>query len=246
MFILVCLLLNHSVFCQGRMGIGIKAGLSIPNLTSGNDQSPVTTGYGSRVDADFAVHAEIPLSTYFSVQAQLEYASQGGKRNGMQAFPLPADLQQLFPAGQAPAYLFADYKSEVRLNYLLLPLFLKMHIDIKKRWGAYVAAGSFASLLLDARITRRGESIIYLDQHRARPVSTQARSFSGKENIRGDLRKFNAGVSGYAGLQYKFRQGSIFLEAGGNFGFVDIQKDPTNGKNKTGAAVINLGYQFKL
>jgi hypothetical protein len=36
------------------------------------------------------------------------------------------------------------------------------------------------------------------------------------------------------------------VESGGNYGLTDIQKDGTNGKNKTGAGVFDLGYQFSL
>ena len=57
---------------------------------------------------------------------------------------------------------------------------------------------------------------------------------------------FKTGISGRLGLDYKLVGGSIFLEAGGNYGLIDIQKGNVNGKNKTGAAVVDLGYQFRL
>src|SRR6516162_6244616 len=70
--------------------VGIKAGLSIPNLTSGGSvQNELNSGYNSTVGPDFAVFYECLLSKKFSLSTQLEYSAQGGKKNGFQAFPTP-------------------------------------------------------------------------------------------------------------------------------------------------------------
>lgn len=232
---------------QKRTDIGIKAGISIPNLTSGSSKNPISTGYSSRLDADAAIHIGLQLGNRFVIQPQLEYSSQGGKKNGMQAFTPPAEMLQLFPPGQAPQYLYARYSNEARLNYLMLPVLAKYYLAGKaKRWRAYVAAGPFASFLLSAKNITKGSSTIYLDAEGTQPLSPDQQSFDSKTNVTGDLHRFNAGISGHVGMDYKLGIGSIFLEAGGNFGFIDIQKQAINGKNKTGAAAINLGYQFKL
>lgn len=237
--------LNMAV-AQRKIGIGVKAGLSIPNLTSGSADNPINSGYGSRLDADIAVHVEFPVSNYFSIQPQLEYSSQGGKKNGTQAFTVPQEMHPLFPPGQVPAYLYANYKSEARINYLLLPVLAKFHIRLKDRWNAYIAGGPFAGLLLNATNTTKGQSLIYLDVNKTQALTSEPQSFDSKDNIENELRKFNAGISGHLGLSYNLWQGYWFLEAGGNFGFIDIQKGDVNGKNKTGAATINIGYQYNL
>jgi hypothetical protein len=36
------------------------------------------------------------------------------------------------------------------------------------------------------------------------------------------------------------------MEAGGNYRFAILQKDNANERNRTGAAVVGVGYQFKL
>ncbi|ACU58881.1 hypothetical protein [Chitinophaga pinensis] len=51
------------------------------------------------------------------------------------------------------------------------------------------------------------------------------------------LRGFNADISGHVGVA----KGSVFIEGGGNYGFIDIRKDRKNGANKTGAAVVVVG-----
>ncbi len=232
-------------FAQGRFNFGVKAGISLPNLTSGSS-APISSGYGSRLDADAAFQAGLNLTKRFSVEAQLEYSSQGGKKNGTQAFVVPREMAQLFPQGHAPDYLYATYKSEARMNYLLLPVLAKYHFDLKKRFGVYIAAGPFVSYLLSAKNITKGSSLIYLDREETQPLTPQPQSFDSKDNIRDQLHHFNTGVSGHIGTDYKLSNGSIFIEAGGNYGLINIQKNQVDGKNKTGAFVLNLGYRFRL
>jgi hypothetical protein len=232
-------------FAQGRFNFGVKGGLSVPNLTSGSS-SPISSGYGSRLDADAAIQAGFNLTKRFSIEAQLEYSSQGGKKNGTQAFVVPAEMVQLFPEGQVPDYLYATYKSEARMNYLVLPVLAKYRFDLKKRFGAYIATGPFISYLLSARNITKGSSLIYLNKEETQSVTPQPQSFDSKDNIRDELHHFNTGVSGHVGIDYKLSKGSIFIEAGGNYGLINIQKNQVDGKNKTGAFVLNLGYQFRL
>lgn len=241
----MCVGLN-TTYAQLKPEIGVKAGLSIPNLSSGSS-TPISSGYSSRFDADAAIHMQFHISNGFYIQPQLEYSSQGGKKNGTQAFTPPDEISQQFPPGQAPLYVYADYKSEAKMNYLMLPILAKFHFsDWGKRFGTYVATGPFVSYLLKAKNITKGSSIIYLDEAKKTPISPSPQSFDHKDIITGDLHRFNVGISGHVGVDYKLEKGLLFLEAGGNYGFIDIQKNSVNGKNKTGAAVINLGYQYRL
>ncbi|MCF3107690.1 PorT family protein [Niabella sp. CC-SYL272] len=234
-------------FAQIKMKIGVKAGLTIPNLTSGNSDNPLSFGYRSLLAGSAAIHAEFYTSRYFSIQPQLEYSPQGGKKSGIQAFTTPTEISQQFPAGMAPAFLYADYKSRAEMHYIMLPILAKYHLNLKKKWSTYIAAGPFASYLLSAKNITKGTSIIYLDKYKAEPLNPVAQSFDSKNNITSDLHRFNTGISGHLGVDYKIAGGcSAFIEAGGNYGLVDIQKNSSNGKNKTGAAVIYIGYQCKL
>jgi hypothetical protein len=233
-------------FAQKQVDIGLKAGLCIPNLTSADSDNPINSGYSSRVDVDAAILVEIYLTRHFSLQPQLEYSSQGGKKSGSQAFPVPSNLEDQFPPGQAPTYLYANYRSEARLNYLLLPVLAKWRFDLGHRLGGYIAAGPFAALLLNATNRTRGSSMIYLDPKLAQVLSPVVQSFDADNNISNDLHRVNTGISGHLGIDYRMMRSSIFIEAGGNYGFVNIQEDPANGKNQTGAAIIQLGYQFRF
>lgn len=245
LLLLLCLL-TFSAYSQHSRYLGIKGGLSIPNLQDGSSANPINSGYGSRLGLDAAVQAAFQLKDRFSFQLELEYCAQGGRKNSMQAFPVPPELAGMFPPGQAPEYLYAHYSSEARINYLMLPLLAKYHVHSGKHWDAYAAVGPFVSLVLTAKNITRGSSNIYLDAAGTQPVTPSPQSFDNTQNIRNDLHAFNAGVSGHIGIAHKINSSAIFLEAGGNYGFINIQKGNGNGKNKTGAAVVNLGYQLSF
>jgi hypothetical protein len=68
-----------------------------------------------------------------------------------------------------------------------------------------------------------------------------------KQDIKSDIRHGNYGFIGAAGLSYQVdARGKIFIEAGGNYGLVKLQKETINGQNRIGAASIMLGYAFSL
>ena len=73
-----------------------------------------------------------------------------------------------------------------------------------------------------------------------------AQSFDNTQDIKDQLNSTNFGVEGNIGLNYAFGQNNLFFEIGGNYGFLNIQKGTTNGKNNTGAATIVLGYSYWL
>jgi hypothetical protein len=176
----------------------------------------------------------------------IEYSSQGGKKEGMQAFPTPPEYAPMFPQG-APAYIYADFKSEAKMNYLLVPVLAKFGWDIHNSpLRIYVDAGPFAGFLLSAHQVLNGSSIIYADSKGQQPLTPGPQSFDSTKNIKDQLNTFNFGVSGNIGIAYHFNQSRIFLEGGGNFGFLNIQKGTANGKNHTGAATVDLGYAYRF
>lgn len=244
--IVVTILGTQNMLAQQRIDIGIKGGLSIPNLTTGSTANPVNSGYGSRLGADFAMHAEFHLSNHFSFQPQLQYSQQGGRKDGNQAFAVPPDMTAMFPPGEVPPYLYADYKSVAKINYLMLSTLAKYRLALSKNFTGYVAAGPFVSIVLSAKNITSGASIIYLDAQQTTPLVSTPQSFDNTENIKPDLRPVNAGINGHVGISYQLRMGAVFIEGGGNYGLITIQQNDANGKNNTGAATVSLGYQFTL
>lgn len=247
-FFLILMVIFPVEFLQAQgLTLGVRGGISIPNLTTGGSKSnPLNEGYSSRFGPDAAIFGEYEMSPLFSIGAMVEYSSQGGKKNGFQAMTVPDVFIPMFPAGQVPPYLYADYKSEAKINYLLIPVYGKVSWKLAPQspLKIYLDAGPFAGFLLNAKQVTSGSSIIYADPQKQNQLTPTAQSFDENTNITDQLNKFNFGVSGNVGLAYHISRSTIFLEGGGNYGFLNIQKGEQNGKNHTGAATIGLGYGY--
>ena len=177
----------------------------------------------------------------------LEYSSQGGKKDGLQAFPTPMELGQMFPPGQVPTYLYANFKSEVKINYLMIPILARFgHSFHQSPFRAYIDAGPFVGFLLSAKQVTSGNSDVYLDPTGKEDLGAGEVPFENTQDIKSQLHNANFGVEGNIGLNYNIGSSNIFFEVGGNYGFINIQKGTANGKNNTGAATAVLGYSFCL
>ena len=245
-FLLPFLLCCYLSASAQDFAIGVRGGVSIPNLTAGGStENPLNTGYSSRLGPDAGLFAEFKFSNLFSLQPMIEYSSQGGKKDGFQAYPTPAQVAPLFPPGQAPTYLYANFNSEAKLNYLMIPVLAKFGWDLKHSpLRIYVDGGPFASFLLSAHQVTTGASESYADPQKQQPLPGGSQSFNNDQNIKDQLHSTNFGAEGNAGLIYKLGASSIFIEGGFNYGFLNIQKGTANGKNNTGAATASLGYSY--
>jgi Outer membrane protein beta-barrel domain len=241
-------LMNFSAEGQNTC-LGVKGGISIPNLSAGgSNNNPLNTGYKSRLGPDLALFADFGISTNFSIEPMVEYSSQGGKKDGMQAFPTPDDLALYFQSQgqQAPPYVYANYKSEAKLNYLLIPILAKFgwNFHHSSPWTIYVDAGPLIGFLLSAKQVTSGSSNIYADPQGQQQLSQSPQSFDNTDNIKDQLHSANFGVEGNVGLSYKTGNSILFIEGGANYGFINIQKGTANGDNRTGAGTVTLGYAY--
>lgn len=143
--------------------LGVKGGLSIPNLSSGTS-NPVSSGYSSREAPYFGVVAEKKCSHLISLHVELNYASQGGKKDGVQAIPGSNFAQYFEAVGEpVPDYLYATYNSVAKLNYLELPVIVDFNFPLNKTWSFFVGAGPYAGYLLNAKQVTSGSSPLYAD-----------------------------------------------------------------------------------
>lgn len=245
LFLMSAILLAEIAEAQ-NFTLGARTGLSIPNLSAGGSQNnPLNTGYKSRLGLDEAIFGEYHFSSLFSLEAMLQYSSQGGKKNGMQAFPTPAEMAPYFPNG-APLYVYGDFKSEAKMNYLLLPVLAKFGWNLGKQSPVrvYFDAGPFVGVLMSAHQVIKGSSIVYADEKGQQPLSPSPQPFDANKDIKDQLHTFNFGVSGNVGFAYHFNKSNLFIEGGGNYGFLNIQKGTANGKNQIGAGTVALGYGY--
>jgi len=248
-FFLTVLFFNFALFesvGQIPADIGLKAGINLSGLINGAGGNSVSRGYASRSGNNAAVYADLSFSKHLGVAVQLEYISQGGCKNGYQAFVVTSGMKQLFPADQAPDYLYASYKNTIQINSVRLPVLLKYRFSISGRLKCYIAAGPYISFVVAAHRNTSGNSIIYKDEQQTQPVSAYLQNFNGSENIRENLNAFNKGITGFMGMAYKLKTGKIFIEAGGSYGFYNIQRYEINGSNFMRTAMVEAGYQFPL
>ena len=235
---------TQSLLAQKKISIGPKAGLAIPNLTS-SSSNPISSGWKSRLGSYFGAVADIMLNKKISIQTELNYSAQGGKKNGKQTMA-GSDFANYFYPNPAPQYLYANYNSTAKLNYLELPVLVKLHFVMSKQWTFFADVGPYAGFLLNAKDVTKGSSNIYLDAAETQQITPQPVPFDGTQDIKKDLKKFNTGIQGGIGFALKLKTGSLMISGGGNYGFIKIQKDETNGTNNTGAGTVTLGYLIDI
>src|SRR5690349_22439073 len=138
---------------------GIKGGIAIPNLTArGAGDNPLNTGYSSRLGPDVAIFWEKAMTSNFSILPSIEYSSQGGKKKGFQPFPFPKEYSGFFPPGQVPTYLYADFKNEIRLSYIMLNVQAKFNwqLGVASHFILYAEVGPFGAYLISAKDVASG------------------------------------------------------------------------------------------
>jgi hypothetical protein len=244
---LICLLFFTGIFyttlfAQRNTYIGITAGISVPNLTAGSN-NPLSSGYETSLGADCGIFAEFTLNHWLSIQPGINYSQEGGQRNGLQPLINP------YPDISPQPYLYANYHNAVQLNYLLFPIMAKFKFNITKKLQFFFNVGGFGGMLLGAKTMSSGESHVYMD-----PAGTIEQPlypgaifpFGDTTDIKDSAKSFNAGVIAFVGFSYTVGRGKLFIEAGGNYGLIGVQKNPANGTNYAGAVTAHIGYAYAL
>jgi hypothetical protein len=239
-----------SVSAQWELGLG--GGISLPNLTaSGSDNNPLNTGYKSRLGPGVDIYGAYSLSKLFALKLAVDYSAQGGKKDGMQALATPTEIAEYFEeqSQTPPQYLYANYNSEAKLDYLMVPLLARFGWDLRSGSALrfYAEAGPFVSFLLSAKQVTSGNSQFYTDPSGMQALPLGSQSFDSTVDIKSDTHAANFGFEANIGLSLgigQTRRSHIFLELGGNYGLINIQKGTANGKNNTGAATAMIGYAF--
>lgn len=261
------------------VNVGIRGGLSIPNIVSGGD-NPLSKGYSSRIAGGGGIFAELGINNYVSFRLGVEYSGQGGKRNGIQAIPseqVMAGITAGMGGGNMegmddilgpvmssmPNNIFADVKNTAAFDYLIVPVSIQIGTNANNRWRVYANAGPFVSFLLHGKQTTKGQSKMYMDADKSLTLGDAMQSvignvpeladvlqnetdFGSEKVITSDLNPVNAGIQGDIGLSYRHERHRIFIEIGGNYGFIKMQKDKSNGSNRIGAATVMVGYAIRI
>jgi len=157
---------------------GVKGGFNMSNLVdSGDDPDDNNILYGFNA----GVYATLPISDFVAIQPELLFTTKGSELKYDNAF--------------------ATGNAKFRLNYIELPLLVR--VNVTKNFNIH--AGGYASYLVSSKVTGSGD-------------------FDFNEDIdTDDLAKFDAGLS--AGLGVDFNPISVGVRY--NYGLTTVGKERT-------------------
>jgi len=237
--------------------LGLQGGLSIPSLKSGETKNDWNKNYESRLGPYFGILAELQITRHLSFQPELNYAAEGGRRNGIQPMSIPEEYLQAFQQGlhTDKDYVYADLKSVSRINYILLPLQLKYTypLALKGRFAVFAQAGpNIGYMVMSKQVVKAKTLRVYLDDAGTQEIPPAlVKAFFGTSvdttlDAKDELHRWNVGIQGALGFSLQLGKSKIFIEGGGNYGFIPIQKSDAHGKNNIGAATIAVGYAMNI
>lgn len=235
---------------ERQLNIGFRGGFSVPKLVGGADEE-ITRDYRSRSAYQVGGFVEAEVSKRFSIQTEVNYAPQGGKRKGVQ--PITAAIPGLPPL-PAGAYYYANFENTAKLHYIEIPVLFKY---TWKRDGGpefYVNGGPNAGILMKATQETRGSSTIYLDRDGRQPLLLPPAGtpfptipFDADTDVTDDLNRFNFGLTGGGGVRFPVGKNYWFIDGRAAYGLTTLQKNTaTDGNSRTGNLVISFGYAFKV
>lgn len=157
---------------------GVKGGFNMSNLVdSGDDPDDNNILYGFNA----GVYATLPISDFVAIQPELLFTTKGSELKYDNAF--------------------ATGNAKFRLNYIELPLLVR--VNVTKNFNIH--AGGYASYLVSSKVTGSGD-------------------FDFNEDIdTDDLAKFDAGLS--AGIGVDFNPISVGVRY--NYGLTTVGKERT-------------------
>lgn len=228
---------------------GVKGGISLPKL-SGGGSNEVSRNYKSRVAPNFGAFFEFGINKKFSIQPEINFAGNGGKRKGLQPITQPVTGLPTLPDG---VYYYGDFETEAVLNYLEIPVIVKYRFKPGSKFRFYLNGGAFYGRLLSAKTKTKGSSSIYLDKNKTPlliPPSNQPLppvSFDAETNIKDQVNHNNFGLTGGGGIEFARGKNYFFIDGRISYGLRNIQLDPVrNGDSHTGGLIFSVGYAFGL
>ena len=250
-FLSLILVISGAAFGQideREIHVGFKGGVSIPNLVGGGEEE-ITQDYRSRFTYNFGGFVDVGITHRFSIQTEVDFAPQGGKRDGIQPITRPIPGLPPLPPG---SYFYGDFENTAKLNYIEVPVLFKYTWRRESGPQLYVNGGPYVGFLLKATQVTRGTSTIYLNKAGTPLLLPPAGapippiSFDAETDVTDSLHRFNFGITGGGGVKFPAGKNYFFVDARAGYGLTTLQKNTaTDGKSRTGNLVISFGYAFK-
>ena len=233
-------------YVQAQSIIGVKGGIGFPNLSDDTDNI-YTEDFSSITTFSFGMQIEIPISSTFSFQPELQFAGKGGKRNGLQPLPpdrIPSLLSDLLPSGLVP---YANIDNRSVLNYLEIPLLARLNFGSTFQFSLF--AGPSLGFLTGSKQEVSGNSPLFLDPGGSVPLTIPPSNtplvlpFEADVDTTDDIKSFNFGIHAGLVLSYEYSEGNqVFLDGRLTYGTSAVQVDPQFGESKVGSLLLSLGF----
>ncbi|MCK7591444.1 PorT family protein [Subsaxibacter sp. CAU 1640] len=196
---------------------GVKAGANLSNLNTDLDSEKYLLGF------HVGGLAEIPLGAKFSIQPELLYSLEGAK------------LEDEFSFEDEGITYGLDFKEEVKLSYLQLPVMFKYRMTDKFSFEAGPQVGYLLNAKSEYDSTLR--------------VGGDTFSDSGSEKIKDQVKSIAFGVN--FGLGYQFTN-NMFIQGRYHLGLSDLDDTDSNleeddvdrGSVKNRSFQVSIGYRF--
>lgn len=257
LFLFGFLLLQSTVSAQGF--IGFKTGVNLPGFPDPIVEEGYTTRLGAAMGLDFSYR----FNEVIGVRAMLEYSEMDRQRNAFQGFHIPFYFRDFFTEVAGYDVAYADINATIKDKYLLLPVMLELgwNFNEKRTFNgtreeylrAYVSAGGFVGYFAESgQRIRALKSDVYADPDRNELIITREaareKGFKrAKSYVTNNYDRLTYGVTGYIGFAYHFfYRNEVFIELGGNYGLVNLDKDELNGEIFTRSATVNIGYKWQF
>lgn len=232
--------------CQS-VQVGLKGGVSLPNLSSGSTISGVSSGYKSISGPDFGILSELELNEKWAIQAGVEWSTQGGQTKGVQSIPV-SEFPSYLPPNTTAVNVYAGFVGIAKLQYVMVPIVLKYYMKIGNtgHWKFYIDGGIYGAYMMKGTGSVTGSSKLYYDAAQTHPVDNRVITIDSTSDIKSKLHTGNFGITGDLGLIYQLKKFSIFAEGSGNYGFINLQKPPNTGVSHIKAIVLRIGFMAPL
>lgn len=268
------LFVSLSVYSQFK--IGVKAGYSLGNLPDPTSNI-YSENYKTLGGIDFGFSGEYELSDQFSLLTEIQWVKRGGKRNGLQPIPVNFLLPQLQSigigadalnqiiifSGGVPLSnenpLYASFENESRINYIEVPVLLKLHFSKSKSWNFYLEGGPYVGFLVNAKQRGSGTSQFFVDAQGNMPLVIQnplgtppvielpAQSFDETNEVSDQFNNFNFGLQGGLGVQKQIDDKyEVLFGTRASYGFLSVQEDSLLGTSNIGALTFFARITYRL
>lgn len=214
MMFVVLLLVSTTVFAQGIVAKGVKAGMNITNL-KGDDVEDMD----AKIGFTFGGFVTYQINESFSLQPELLFTMKGAKSEY-------SDYEE-----EEDYEYYEKYEDTYSLNYLEIPVLAKMAIPMSGNVQPCVFIGPSLGINLSAKYD---EDYSYKEYEDGELIYSESGSEDGDID---DNESIDFGLNFGAGVKYN----NITFDARYNLGLSDVIKDV---KAQNSVFSFMLGYCF--